>query len=110
MAPGTVWSVNGEKKTWTKKEEKKMGKPKFGPKWFRRDRLTLIRNHLGMSKSEFAEWIGVHRAIISHWELGRSAPSIENLIVLAGMTRCPIDWYIEPKALDKPPAPKRLEG
>jgi DNA-binding transcriptional regulator YiaG len=91
------------------KEEEKMGKPKFGVNWFRRDRLTMMRKGLGMSKSDFAGWLDLHRAIISHWELGRSAPSIENLIVLAGMTRCPIDWYVEPKALDKPTAPKRRE-
>lgn len=44
------------------------------------ERLTALRKKKGLSQLELAETLGVSRQAVSRWEVGASAPGMENLL------------------------------
>jgi transcriptional regulator with XRE-family HTH domain len=55
------------------------------------NRIAQLRNDLGLSQDQLAERLFVSRQAISAWELGKSAPSIDNVIELSRIFRVSFD-------------------
>ncbi len=58
------------------------------------ERLTKLRKEHGYSQEELGEKLGVSRQAISKWELGESSPDTDNLIALAKLYDCSIDYLL----------------
>lgn len=55
------------------------------------EKLTALRKKKGLSQLELAEALGVSRQAVSRWEVGVSAPGIENLLALSRLYGVPLD-------------------
>lgn len=53
--------------------------------------IKRIREQRGISQREFAEALGVTQGAVSHWELGRRKPDIDDLIAIARFLNCKVD-------------------
>ena len=53
--------------------------------------IKRIREQHGISQREFAEALGVTQGAVSHWELGRRKPDINDLVAIARFLNCTID-------------------
>ncbi len=60
-------------------------------------KLKELRKKLNISQTEVSNKIGVPQSSYSHFEIGRSEPSIETLIKLADFFKVPIDALVERK-------------
>ena len=49
---------------------------------FRRQRITALRDRLGMTREEMAERLGKKKQQISIWESGVNKPTLDNLLDL----------------------------
>jgi len=47
------------------------------------ERLRIFREQCGFSQQQIADKLNIHRATYSYYELGRTEPSVDNLIRLA---------------------------
>lgn len=58
------------------------------------ERLTALRKEKGLSQMELAEALGVSRQAVSRWEVGASAPGMENLLALSRLYGVPLDELV----------------
>lgn len=58
------------------------------------ERLQKQRQLLNLSQKEVANAIGVSASIISNYESAERVPSVENLMALAGLYRCSVDYLL----------------
>lgn len=58
------------------------------------ERLQKQRLSMSISQKEAALSIGASASIISNYESGERTPSVENLIALAGLYRCSVDYLL----------------
>lgn len=63
-------------------------------------RLKMMRELRGLTQTEVAKQVGVHKSSLSNWEAGRLEPSQRALITLATILNVSVDWL-----LDFPPLP-----
>lgn len=54
-------------------------------------RLSERRRARGLTQGQVAVRLGVSRQAVSKWEMGRSAPDLENLALLAELFSCTVD-------------------
>lgn len=55
-----------------------------------KERLVSLRKKKGISQQELAEALNVSRQAVSRWEVGASAPSVENLLALSRLFHVPV--------------------
>ena len=58
------------------------------------EKLTALRKEKGLSQMELAEALGVSRQAVSRWEVGASAPGMENLLALSRLYGVPLDELV----------------
>ncbi len=58
------------------------------------ERLHEQRLNLRISQKDAAHAIGVSPSIISNYESSERTPSVENLMALAGLYRCSVDYLL----------------
>lgn len=58
------------------------------------ERLQKQRQLLKLSQKEAAAAIGVSASIISNYESSERVPSVENLMALAGLYKCSVDYLL----------------
>ena len=58
------------------------------------ERLQQQRQLLNLSQKEVAAAIGISASIISNYESAERVPSVENLMALAGLYRCSVDYLL----------------
>lgn len=56
-----------------------------------KDNLRILRTKADLSQAELAEKIGINQKTISSWEIGRTEPSINEVIMLCKIFHCPIE-------------------
>ena len=59
-----------------------------------KDSLKKLRVRNNLSQIELAEKLNVKQYVISSWEIGRSEPSINQLIELANIFKVPTDYLL----------------
>ena len=52
--------------------------------------LKFLRTKKGLSQEKLAKMIGKDRSSIAYWELGKSEPSIDNVIKISNVLNVPI--------------------
>lgn len=75
--------------------------------------IAAIRHRWGMSQAAFGALVGASRNQVSNWERGRSAPTLEDMMLLAKITGISADrlhssvltWDVIPPAPVSAPAP-----
>lgn len=67
------------------------------------DLLKLQRKNLNLTQEEVAEYLHVTTQAVSKWELGRSVPSIDNLLLLSDLYNISIDQLIQGSPFFKKP-------
>lgn len=60
-----------------------------------KDALKKIRIRNNLSQIELADKLNVKQYVISSWEIGRSEPSINQLIELSNLFRVPVDYLLD---------------
>ena len=65
------------------------------------ERLQKQRQLLKLSQKEVAVAIGVSPSIISNYESSERVPSVENLMALAGLYRCSVDYLLGIQCLNQ---------
>lgn len=58
------------------------------------DRLKTLRKQAGLTQKDMANRLNIQRVTYSHYETGRSQPSIDTLIILATIFECSIDYLV----------------
>ncbi|MNJ90611.1 HTH-type transcriptional regulator ImmR [compost metagenome] len=58
------------------------------------DRLKTLRKQAGLTQKEMANKLNIQRVTYSHYETGRSQPSIDTLVILALIFECSIDYLV----------------
>lgn len=59
-----------------------------------KDRIKAIRNNYSLSQQDFADKLNVKKALVAHWETGRSNPGLENLTTLCKMFGVTSDYIL----------------
>ena len=59
-----------------------------------KDRLKNLRTDLGISQSTLAQQIGVTRAAVNAWELGKGYPNVQCLVGLARYLNVSTDYLL----------------
>lgn len=67
------------------------------------EKLTALRKKKGLSQLELAEALGVSRQAVSRWEVGASAPGMENLLALSRLYGVPLDELVGGPAREEEP-------
>lgn len=70
--------------------------PRNGTPGFTGSRLREAREARGLTAASLADVTGVSRQVVSQYEHGVTAPSIETLISIAGTLNVPIDFFLLP--------------
>lgn len=65
------------------------------------EKLTQLRKEKSLTQMELAEEINVSRQAISKWEIGKTVPSMENLICLSKLYDVPLDYLINERDKQK---------
>lgn len=65
------------------------------------EKLTQLRKEKSLTQMELAEGINVSRQAISKWEIGKTVPSMENLICLSKLYDVPLDYLINERDKQK---------
>ena len=60
-----------------------------------KDSLKKLRVRNNLSQIELAEKLNVKQYVISSWEIGRSEPSINQIIELANIFKIPTDYLLD---------------
>ena len=64
--------------------------------------LAPMRKSAGLTQFQLSEQLGVNRATLAMWEIGKSWPSAQLLPALAGLLSCSIeDLYVVPAPPDR---------
>lgn len=58
------------------------------------ERLKYMRKKTGLTQKDIAQKLNIQRVTYSHYETGRSQPSIDTLILLAQIFDCSIDYLV----------------
>lgn len=58
------------------------------------ERVKMMRNLRGLTRTEFAKKLGVSTALVSAYEVGKREPSIKNLIALTQILNIGADWLL----------------
>lgn len=58
------------------------------------ERVKMMRNLRGLTRSEFAKKLGVSTALVSAYEVGKREPSMKNLIALTQILNIEADWLL----------------
>lgn len=58
------------------------------------NRLKTLRKQSRLTQKEMAIKLNIQRVTYSHYETGRSQPSIDTLIILATIFDCSIDYLV----------------
>lgn len=58
------------------------------------EKLKELRRRSGLSQREVARQLGVSPSIISSYETGERTPSVENLLALAFLYKCSVDFLL----------------
>ena len=58
------------------------------------ERVKMMRNLRGLTRTEFAKKLGVSTALVSAYEVGKREPSIKNLIALTQVLNIGADWLL----------------
>lgn len=58
------------------------------------ERVKMMRNLRGLTRSEFAKQLGVSTALVSAYEVGKREPSMKNLIALTQILNIGADWLL----------------
>lgn len=58
------------------------------------ERVKMMRNLRGLTRSEFAKKLGVSTALVSAYEVGKREPSMKNLIALTQILNIGADWLL----------------
>lgn len=58
------------------------------------ENLKFLRNNAGLSQAELAAKLKMPQTTYSHYESGRSEPSIENILKIADYFGCSIDYLL----------------
>lgn len=58
------------------------------------ERVKMMRNLRGLTRSEFAKKLGVSTALVSAYEVGKREPSMKNLIALTQILDIGADWLL----------------
>ena len=61
------------------------------------ERIRDCRRRAGLSQEQLAERLGVSRQAVAKWEAGRSAPSTEHLLKLAGVLQVELTQLVPPE-------------
>lgn len=75
-------------------------------------RIYRLRRDAKLSQDELAEKLGVDKKTISDWEDGKSAPSVEDILILADIFSVTSDYLLGRETESKSeiiPAPKKTE-
>ena len=66
---------------------------------------------MGLKANQVAELIGVHKNVLSTWETGQKNPSYENLLKLADLYDCSVDYLLgrEEKSNKSPAGAEEIE-
>ena len=59
------------------------------------EKISALRKQKGLSQEQLAEKIGVSRQSISKWELGKSAPDLNNIIALSNFFGVSTDYLLK---------------
>ena len=62
------------------------------------DRIRKVRLLKGLQQQEFAEIIGVARAIVSRWEKNETIPKVPNVIKISETFGVDIQWLLKGKS------------
>jgi transcriptional regulator with XRE-family HTH domain len=65
-------------------------------------RLKLLREKLGKTQQEVAEYLNITRAAYSQYELGTRSPDYKTLIKLADYYYCSADYLLERTDIKNP--------
>ena len=60
-----------------------------------KDSLKKLRIRNNLSQIELAEKLNVKQYVISSWEIGRSEPSINQIVELANIFKVPTDYLLD---------------
>lgn len=56
-------------------------------------RIRMARRHAGISQAGLAQYVGVHRSAVSHWESNKpKRPNIGHLLAIAVATGVQFEW------------------
>ncbi|AEO93333.1 transcriptional regulator [Bacillus phage G] len=58
------------------------------------ERLKYLRKENLLTQKEIANLLNIQRVTYSHYETGRSQPSIDTLILLSNIFDCSIDYLV----------------
>jgi transcriptional regulator with XRE-family HTH domain len=58
------------------------------------ERLKLLRKMNKLTQKDMAVKLNIQRVTYSHYETGRSQPSIDTLILMSQMFECTIDYLV----------------
>ena len=56
-----------------------------------RPQIKEMRDRMGMSQRDLAARLGLSPGAVALWELGRTNPTMENLLALADVLDCTLD-------------------
>jgi transcriptional regulator with XRE-family HTH domain len=59
------------------------------------DKLQLLRKQKGISQEKLAERIGISRQAVAKWEIGKSYPDMDKLIILSDLFKISIDKLVK---------------
>jgi transcriptional regulator with XRE-family HTH domain len=60
-----------------------------------KDKLQLLRKQKGISQEKLAEKIGISRQAVAKWEIGKSYPDMDKLIILSDLFKISIDKLVK---------------
>jgi transcriptional regulator with XRE-family HTH domain len=58
------------------------------------DRLTALRDKRGLKQEELANFLGISRAALSHYEKNRRKPDYDTLNKIANFFKVPVDFLV----------------
>lgn len=58
------------------------------------EKLKSMRKSFGMSQEILAEKLGVSRQAVTKWETGKGMPDIDNMMIISGLFRRPLDEFL----------------
>lgn len=73
--------------------------------------IRLARRHAGLSQSQLAQRVGVHRSAVSHWEaLGGKHPNVAHLRRIATVTGVQFEWLTTGRGRMSPTSESMLDS